>query len=97
MDTLPFAVAVMAPGLIVATAGVILLIWSRGGTRTSPVVGQRLFYFGLGLLYLVPGFAITAATIAGQLLWPAALGGLFSIMLGVGVLYGLRRTWAAPH
>ena len=53
----------------------------------------RIFHLGLGLLFAIPGVGIVAATLLGRLMTPAALGGLASILLGIGVLYGLNLTW----
>jgi hypothetical protein len=88
-----FVFAVLAPGAVVMGTGAVLM--ARSAIRRDPpsALALRFFHVGLGLLYLIPGLGIVAATLLGWLLWPAAVGGLVTILLGVGVFYGVRISW----
>ena len=46
------------------------------------------------MLNLVPGVAIVVAVLFGWLDWPAALGALVPILIGLGTFYGLRLNWS---
>jgi hypothetical protein len=96
VDPLAFALAVTAPGIAVTAWALVLLVRTSIRSRMPSVWGLRLFTLGLGLMNLVPGVAIIAAVLVGQLMWPAALGGLMAILLGSGILYGLRLRWDDP-
>jgi hypothetical protein len=96
VDPLPFTLAVTAPRIAVMALGVVLLARASIPRHTSSVWGLRLFYLGLGLLNLVPGVAVIAAVLVGRLMWPAAFAALVLILLGSGVLYGLRVWWNDP-
>jgi hypothetical protein len=93
MDKYLLMFALFTPGVAILGLGVALLIRSR---KTVSLWGGRLFYLGFALMFLLPGLGIAALTLLGQLLLPALLGGLFAILIGSGVLYGLRIHWANP-
>jgi hypothetical protein len=96
VDPLLITVAVMAPGIAVMAPGVVLL--SRTGLRrqASSVWGLRLFYLGLSLMFLVPGAAAILAVMVGRLMSPSAVAAVVLILLGSGILYGLRMWWNDP-
>jgi hypothetical protein len=50
----------------------------------------------LSLMFLVPGAAAIAAVLVGRLMFPAAFAAIVSILLGSGVLCGLRLWWNDP-
>jgi len=77
-------------------AAQVLIIGAFIRHRTPSVWGLRLFHLGFSLVNLIPGIGIVVAALRGQLLWPAVLAGLFACLIGVGVLYGLRISWADP-
>ncbi len=96
MDPMTFAVSVSVPGIVIVAAGTVLLARASMRRLAPSVRGLRLFYLGLALLLLVPGIAIIAAVLVGRLMWPAALGALVPILMGSGLLYGLRLWWDDP-
>ncbi|HEX7472007.1 MAG TPA: hypothetical protein VF323_02915 [Candidatus Limnocylindrales bacterium] len=96
MDPWAFVLAVMAPGIVVSAAALVVLVRTSIRRRMPSVLGLRLFYLGLGLMNLVPGIAMIAAVLVGRLMWPAAIGGFVPILIGSGILYGLRLWWDDP-
>jgi hypothetical protein len=95
VDGTLFVVAVIAPGATLMVTAMVLMAGAAICRDVPSGPALRLFILGLGLLCLIPGVGILAATLLGRLMWPAALAGLVSILLGIGVLYGLRLRWAA--
>jgi hypothetical protein len=90
VDSLVFALAVIAPGAVLMGGATVSMARSSIRHEVPSERAGRIFKLGLALLYLVPGVSMVAATLLGRLMWPAAFGGLFTILLGIGVLYGLR-------
>jgi hypothetical protein len=66
----------------------VLMAWAQSATRYRRRGQEHLFH----LVSPSPSSRdrIVAATLLGRLLWPAAIAGLVSILLGIGVLYGVR-------
>ena len=95
VDPTTFVLAVCMPGFALFLAGLILMIASRQDGK-SRLWGKRLYYGGLGLLYVTPSAGVILAVIGGKLMWPALLFPVLTMPLGIGILYGLRIWWANP-
>jgi len=76
--------------------GVVLLVPTGLRKQAPSVWGLRLFYLGLGVLLLVPGLALIVGVLVGRLMLAAAFGALVFLLLGSGILYGLRSSWHDP-
>jgi len=85
-----FVLLTVAPGAIFAVVGFALGIREMHRSGQESRLGGRLNAVGQGLVFLVPGAGLVALVIAGDLIWPAAVGGLAGIGMGLAILLPLR-------
>ncbi len=87
-----FALLSVAPGTLVALAGFAVGLREMHRTGQESPLGGRLNAVGQGLVFLIPGAGLIALVITGDLAWPAAVGGLAGIGMGLALLLPLRYT-----
>ena len=94
MNPLPFIVATMAPSVVVFAVAIVLMV--RGKPGSPSVWAGRTWYLGLALMMLLPGLGLAASVASGVLMWPALVGAAVPLLIGGGILYGLRLNWDDP-
>ena len=87
-----FALLSVAPGAIFALVGLAVSFREARRSGQESRLGGRLNAVGQGLVFLVPGAGLIALVITGDLVWPAAVGGLAGIGMGLALLLPLRYT-----
>ncbi|HEY7940993.1 MAG TPA: hypothetical protein VID25_03530 [Candidatus Limnocylindrales bacterium] len=85
-----FVLLSVAPGALVALAGFAVGLREMHRTGQESQLGGRLNAVGQGLLFLVPGAGLIVLVITGDLVWPAAVGGLGGVGMGLAILLPLR-------
>ncbi|HTS15635.1 MAG TPA: hypothetical protein VMH24_08200, partial [Candidatus Sulfotelmatobacter sp.] len=80
----------LAPGTIVAAIGFVLGLREMRRSGEESQLAGRLNAVGQGLVFLVPGAGLIGLVITGDLVWPAAVGGLAGIGMGLAIILPLR-------
>jgi hypothetical protein len=80
----------VAPGAAFALVGFALGLREMHRSGQESALGGTLNAVGQGLVFLIPGAGLIALVITGDLVWPAAVGGLAGIGMGLAILLPLR-------
>jgi hypothetical protein len=94
MDPIAFVVVTMAPGIVVVATAIVLVLRAKPGPPS--VLAGRIWYLGWALIMLLPGFGIALSVARGVLMRPALIGAAVPLLIGGGILYGLRLNWDQP-